>query len=851
MIDNKGGKEGMATSGQGLTTKREEGVDSKARRRGQAKLSRGKGMREHRRAEEGGGRGGESHHENLASLRVLESGRDRPNEQLRSTILELESLELDRTAAIEHYAAQAEHRKQKFDEGLKDKGLKRGMLVLRYDNHFDTRKDKKFMARWEGPFLVYKKYTNGSYRLQDISGKLHKTRVNDLMGANIAAYPFVLMSLIVGVVGIAFALSGLHHLKAWCGESGALAGVSALIARLLTSLAFGVAVQEKLSPEESVNYRKEALLKLEEDRIQKDAYEEQENVRHVVDKPGPSTRTIPGHIWQRRVWSGRLRDKKQNEKGKKKVFEESSGNVSFDEEHGLPHLRIPGSKHAEKYVPPYARVEEKSAPQLRRSERRRQRHASQQTRALRISALVTAENAPFNASKKRYSAAACKAEVDGSSSMFACGGKIDATQYTLPFSIYVQGLGQLALPLSPSDITRLVGLSEQAPSGKGTATIVEKSVREVRQIDAALLTYHPQNSTFFLYIAQAIAAHAVEKLGMNPHNIRLDAKPYKLLLYEAGGYFAFHQNTEREFGMFGTLIIQITVCLHTKVIPLHQSPGTLLTSVARTEAALKSWLQSPDEKGPQKIFIPLEHRHRFCEGEDGDYDRSEFDVTKWVGENDREVNFSSIKIDLDSELLMYRGDLFHDDLEPDAEEHDDEFKRKYGSSDQYWYHIAMLAVWPNRKTMPILGHGGLEGGLDLVELKMSKGEISDAEVLFKDLLNFDGYGYSATAQEGGKGRAYCKIVKTRCVFEEMERQWHAERRELAGLQSRLQELLGTMTQEENGGQALIMDAMPDGERPSDANKRLKSDVESAAEGVSHCAVAQLMPLRQSKVCLDG
>ncbi|MCO5597138.1 hypothetical protein L7F22_051213 [Adiantum nelumboides] len=942
---------------------------------------------------------------------------------------------------------------------------------------------------------------------------------------------------------------------------------------------------------------------------------------------------------------------------------------------------------------------------------------------------VTAENAPFNVSKKRYSAAAHKAEVDGFSSMFACGGKIDATQYNLPSSIYLQGLGQLALPLSPSDISRLVGLSEQAPSGKGTATIVEKSVREARQIDAALLTYHPQNSTFFLYTAQAIAAHAVEKLGMDPHNIRLDAKPYKLLLYEAGGHFAFHQNTEREFGMFGTLIIQIPtlsphqggqvvvhrthdsvtfdfcgskrsekfyfttffadcqhmlklittgswvclvfnlVCQSTQVIPLHHSPGTLLTSVARTEAALKSWLQSPDEKGPQNIFIPLEHkytktnlcfaglkgndavaaemlrrcrrnmspelsfellvciitRHRFCEGEDGDYDRSEFDVTKWVGENDREVNFSSIKIDLDSELLIYQGDLFHDDLEPDAEDHDDEFKRKYGSSDQYWYHIAMLAVWPKRKTMPILGHGGLEGGLDLVEVKMSKGEMSDAEVLFKDLLNFlhrnpqelfhtirkgkmareekysnkdhrmsrilhlcaqigddndmvkvidvlggskeggkhwqryeskrfgignaevakmlslavqthgwdvcgplieekvllgsrirdqcecyanlalqfesinmhdtalsitkkvgtlilnmhgilseltesdvvaifvllfalpgchdelapslvdrmlkeatdvtlcrvvtklkeagskgslsdrqskkhfclkdnrvlldlftkickglairefklpenpnrsyyiyfeekfaesimkyiveimevflwledsslledlvksivsqsqkckdqlllkkilassalwqkasttdlgrnalknlleermhklereckpvftwcqtsatlpgyadveaflrgpfeqstffnftglpqardfaskyfggwmsgrshDGYGYSATAQEGGKGRAsYCKIVKTRCVFEEMERQWHAERRELAGLQSRLQELLGTMTEEENGRQALIMDAMPDGERPSDANKRLKADVES-------------------------
>ncbi|MCO5602419.1 hypothetical protein L7F22_056550 [Adiantum nelumboides] len=62
--------------------------------------------------------------------------------------------------------------------GLKDKELKRGMLVLRYDNRFDNRKDKKFLSRWKGPFLIRKKYSNGSYQLQEINGMLHKTRVN-------------------------------------------------------------------------------------------------------------------------------------------------------------------------------------------------------------------------------------------------------------------------------------------------------------------------------------------------------------------------------------------------------------------------------------------------------------------------------------------------------------------------------------------------------------------------------------------------------------------------------------------------------------------------------------------------
>ncbi|MCO5598922.1 hypothetical protein L7F22_053021 [Adiantum nelumboides] len=115
----------------------------------------------------------------LASLKILATKNEgTPSDQLKQRILDLERLELDREMAIEHYATQAERRRQKFNEGLKDKELKRGMLVLRYNNRFDTRKDKKFMPRWEGPYVIRKKYTNGSYRLQDISGKLHKTRVN-------------------------------------------------------------------------------------------------------------------------------------------------------------------------------------------------------------------------------------------------------------------------------------------------------------------------------------------------------------------------------------------------------------------------------------------------------------------------------------------------------------------------------------------------------------------------------------------------------------------------------------------------------------------------------------------------
>lgn len=99
----------------------------------------------------------------LASPRMLAHNSENPKEQLKNRILDLERLELNREEAINYYAAQAEHRRRKFNTKIRDKKLEKGSLVLRYDNRFDNRKDGKFLARWEGPFLILQKFDNGSY----------------------------------------------------------------------------------------------------------------------------------------------------------------------------------------------------------------------------------------------------------------------------------------------------------------------------------------------------------------------------------------------------------------------------------------------------------------------------------------------------------------------------------------------------------------------------------------------------------------------------------------------------------------------------------------------------------------
>lgn len=51
---------------------------------------------------------------------------------------------------------------EKFNVTLKDKGVKEGDLVLRYDNRLDNRFDAKFETRWQEPYIV-KKVFNSSY----------------------------------------------------------------------------------------------------------------------------------------------------------------------------------------------------------------------------------------------------------------------------------------------------------------------------------------------------------------------------------------------------------------------------------------------------------------------------------------------------------------------------------------------------------------------------------------------------------------------------------------------------------------------------------------------------------------
>lgn len=129
----------------------------------------------------------------------------------------------------------------------------------------------------------------------------------------------------------------------------------------------------------------------------------------------------------------------------------------------------------------------------------------------------------------------------------ATGGKV-----SLPLPrLSVEGVGLIPLPLQAREIQALISKSEQAPFGQGSKTIVDESVRNCRQIDPSKVTV----STSWSDAVGALAISMAEKIGV--HNRKIVAKLYKVVLYPPGGFFVTHRDTERESGMFGSLVVQL------------------------------------------------------------------------------------------------------------------------------------------------------------------------------------------------------------------------------------------------------------------------------------------------------
>lgn len=116
----------------------------------------------------------------------------------------------------------------------------------------------------------------------------------------------------------------------------------------------------------------------------------------------------------------------------------------------------------------------------------------------------------------------------------------------------VSGVGTIALPLDKRQAAALKKQARQAPYGKGTETVVDTKVRRVWEIDAESITF--ANPAWAGVVQEAVAAIEAE-LGLGKQ--ALQAHLYKLLLYEAGGFFLPHRDGEKLDRMVATLVIAL------------------------------------------------------------------------------------------------------------------------------------------------------------------------------------------------------------------------------------------------------------------------------------------------------
>ena len=175
---------------------------------------------------------------------------------------------------------------------------------------------------------------------------------------------------------------------------------------------------------------------------------------------------------------------------------------------------------------------------------------------------------------------------------FCAHGKLFAPMPRLE----VDGAGMLSFPVPEAQVRALIASAERAPYGKGPDTLVDTSVRDCRQIGAERirLTGGAWPETFAKILAAAAS-------GLGCPVGRLDAQLYKLLVYERGGFFSAHRDTEKADGMIATLSISL---------PVAGEGGELIVRHRGGEIAADMNVEEPSELAFAAFYADCTHEVR-------------------------------------------------------------------------------------------------------------------------------------------------------------------------------------------------------------------------------------------------
>lgn len=138
------------------------------------------------------------------------------------------------------------------------------------------------------------------------------------------------------------------------------------------------------------------------------------------------------------------------------------------------------------------------------------------------------------------------AKVRGGAS-YAAEGRVEAAAP----AVHVTGFGRLDVPFDADALTAVRPAARPAPFGRGEQTLYDDTVRRCLQVDSDVLALKGRGWKAAL---ARIVAEASAALGVTGP---VEANLYKLLLYAEGDFFVPHRDTEKEPGMFATLLITL------------------------------------------------------------------------------------------------------------------------------------------------------------------------------------------------------------------------------------------------------------------------------------------------------
>jgi hypothetical protein len=131
------------------------------------------------------------------------------------------------------------------------------------------------------------------------------------------------------------------------------------------------------------------------------------------------------------------------------------------------------------------------------------------------------------------------------SARFCVTGGLGATDP----GIELAGVGPVSVPLRRGMKRSLIHLCRIAPYGKGTETLVDTNVRNTFELDP---TKFRLSDAWNAAVASATSTIA-QQLGLPTE--QLEAKLYKLLVYERGGFFLPHRDSEKHDRMVASMIV--------------------------------------------------------------------------------------------------------------------------------------------------------------------------------------------------------------------------------------------------------------------------------------------------------